>query len=382
MEYHYLQQVNSTRIAIIGGGLAGLTAAIHLRSKGYEVCVFEKDSYPNHKVCGEYLSNEILPYFNQIGVNLETIDAPQINKLQYSNLFGESLESDLELGGLGISRFTLDEFLYQNALEQGAEILIDSVNKIQFENGLFYLKTTSGNDYEFDFVLGAYGKRSNLDKHLKRNFIQSNSGWLGVKAHYKNDNFPDHLVALHNFEGGYCGLSKTDLGTINVCYLASYQSFKKYKNTQDFKNEVMIKNPFLDQFFSNSEMVFEKELSIAQISFDKKSAIQDHIIMLGDAAGLIHPLCGNGMAMAIHSAKIAVESLIKFEMDPATRDLIESEYERNWKDQFQLRLKAGRILQKILLNSKLSNISQKMIQTFPGILPKIITLTHGKPVHA
>lgn len=382
MDFHYIQQVNSTRIAIIGGGLAGLTAALHLSRKGYSISLFEKNSYPNHKVCGEYLSNEILPYLSEIGVNLIQTNAPVIHNLQYSSANGETLECALELGGIGISRYTLDELLYQTALNSGAEIIQDSVNEVSFENGKFSLISGEKELYEFDFVLGAYGKRSNLDKSLKREFIQSNSGWLGIKAHYKNSNFPEDLVALHNFEGGYCGLSRTDLGTINVCYLASYESFKRYRNTREFQEKVMTKNPRLDDFFNSSESVFEKELSIAQISFQKKSSVHEHVIMLGDAAGLIHPLCGNGMAMAIHSAKLAAESLIKYSADPSKRQHIENEYEQNWKNHFQYRLKAGRMLQKILLDPKLSKISQRMVQTFPGILPKLIKLTHGKPVHA
>jgi 2-polyprenyl-6-methoxyphenol hydroxylase-like FAD-dependent oxidoreductase len=56
---------------------------------------------------------------------------------------------------------------------------------------------------------------------------------------------------------------------------------------------------------------FEKPLTISQVSFEEK-CIENHIIMIGDTAGLIHPLCGNGMAMAIHSAKLATENTIHF----------------------------------------------------------------------
>jgi hypothetical protein len=55
--------------------------------------------------------------------------------------------------------------------------------------------------------------------------------------------------------------------------------------------------------FKNAVIQFEKPLTISQVSFEEKKC-ENHIIMIGDA-GLIHPLCGNGMAMAIHSAKLA-----------------------------------------------------------------------------
>lgn len=374
--------MNSTKIAIIGGGLAGLTAAIHLSQNGFEVTLFEKDEYPNHKVCGEYLSNEILPYLLQIGVDLKNIKYPEITRMQYSSGKGEMIDCNLDLGGMGICRYTLDEFLFQKALELNVEVIHAIVSTISFNENTFTLSYGNKDDFSADFVLGAYGKRSSLDKSMNRKFISSNSGWLGIKAHYQNEDFPDDLVALHNFEGGYCGLSRTDLGTVNVCYLASYKSFKRYKDPEIFQREVMMQNPNLRIFFNNSSSVFENNLSIAQISFDKKSTVENHILMLGDAAGLIHPLCGNGMAMAIHSAKIAADAILKFSGEIEKRSLIEKEYEENWRKNFRNRLIAGRTLQKILLDPKLSKMSQKMVQSFPGLMPKLIKLTHGKPVHA
>ena len=53
--------MRNQKIVIIGGGLAGLTAGIHLSKIGLSVQIFEKNDFPKHKVCGEYISNEVLP---------------------------------------------------------------------------------------------------------------------------------------------------------------------------------------------------------------------------------------------------------------------------------------------------------------------------------
>ena len=215
----------------------------------------------------------------------------------------------------------------------------------------------------------------------KREFIENKNGWLGIKSHYSNSNFPEDTVALHNFEGGYCGLSKTETGAVNVCYLATYKSFKKHKDPEAFKLNILYKNPYLKEFFENSTQLFDKDLSIAQISFERKSIVEDHILMLGDAAGLIHPLCGNGMAMAIHSAKIASEAIINnyndFKLD---RMALEQEYRSQWKSNFSSRLKFGGILQRVLLNPILAESTQKVVSIIPSILPFIIKKTHGSPI--
>ena len=98
-------------------------------------------------------------------------------------------------------------------------------------------------------------KRSNLDIELNRKFIQQKSPWLGVKAHYSG-NFPNDLVGLHNFEGGYCGVSKVENDVINICYLVQYESFKKYKNIVDFQENVIFKNKNLEAIFKESNLLF------------------------------------------------------------------------------------------------------------------------------
>ncbi|MBQ0740330.1 FAD-dependent oxidoreductase, partial [Aquimarina celericrescens] len=105
-----------------------------------------------------------------------------------------------------------------------------------------------------------------------------------------------------------------------------------------------------------------------------------HVFMIGDAAGLIHPLCGNGMAMAIQSAKILSELLINnYDSTSLHRTYIEKEYSLKWKNTFYKRLYAGRVLQKIVLNENLQYISYLVANAIPGIVPQIIKQTHGEP---
>lgn len=372
--------MDRSKVIIIGGGLAGLTASIHLAQNGLFVSLFEKDDYPHHKVCGEYLSKEVLPYFNYLKIPVNNLGPMDISRLLYSTLSGKFLEAELPLGGLGISRYALDNLLYNTAVNNGVDVHREKVISVEFSIGSHTVQTSEAN-YKADFVLGAYGKRSNLDKEFQREFFQNPAPWVAVKSHYENKDFPNDLVALHNFKGGYCGLSRTESGAVNVCYLSTYTSFKEFKDSELFKEKVLRKNPFLDRFFSESTELFQRPLSIAQVSFSRKSAVKDHILMLGDAAGLIHPLCGNGMAMAIHSAKIASEVLLKnLKSENPDRARVEKEYKRLWEEHFRKRLTTGKWLQKVLLKDSLAEFSQAVISRMPFLLPKIIKQTHGKPL--
>lgn len=369
----------STDIIIIGGGLAGLTAAIHLCRQGIAVTLIEKNTYPEHRVCGEYVSNEVLPYLQWLGINVWKANAVAIDSLVFSGTSGKAVNAKLPLGGFGISRYTLDELLYKQAVANGCKVIISAVNAVTFDNDLFTV-TASDNTYNARIVLGAFGKRSNMDHLLSRGFIQKKSPWLAVKAHYKGC-FPDNVVALHNFSGGYCGISKVENDVINICYLADYVTFKKYKNTTDFQHNVLYGNRHLEAVFESNTMLFEKPLTISQVSFDRKEPVENHILMMGDTAGLIHPLCGNGMAMAIHSAKIAAELVSYFFSGIiATRQELEERYRLEWGRQFSKRLRMGRLLNNAMRNGAVSTALMQAVQLFPALLPIIIKQTHGKPL--
>ncbi|HLT51046.1 MAG TPA: FAD-dependent oxidoreductase [Arenibacter sp.] len=364
-------------VIIIGGGLAGITAALHLKRENYHIAVFEKQDYPHHKVCGEYVSNEIVPYLESLGVVLPK--NIQINEMVLSTVVGKSLRAKLPLGGLGISRFALDTALYARAVAMGVVFIPENVVSAAFVKDTFLVEDQKENKYNSQFVIGAYGKRDTLDKRLDRHFTRSRSPWLAIKAHYRLDTFPDNEVGLHNFRGGYGGLSKTESGAVNFCYLTSYESFKKEKDIEHFNKNVVAKNPYLSHFLDKAEMIFASPLTIGQISFDKKKSVEAHMIMCGDTAGLIHPFCGNGMAIAVHSAKIASQLLHRYFMDPDyQRHQVESDYTLLWENTFGRRLWTGRQLQSVLLKQGISGLAMGTIGRFPTLLQKLIRETHGK----
>ena len=103
----------------------------------------------------------------------------------------------------------------------------------------------------------------------------------------------------------------------------------------------------------------------------------NHVIMLGDTAGLIHPLCGNGMAMAIHSAKLFSEIFITSKKTGQSRQAIEARYTSNWQASFSGRLQTGMLIQKMLLKPMATQVGFSIAKVIPGILPRLIKQTHG-----
>ena len=367
-------------VIIIGGGLAGLCSAIHLSKMDIKILLIEKNEYPKHKVCGEYISNEVLPYLAFLDIHPFEFGAVKIDNFQLSTTNNQLISAKLPLGGFGISRYQLDFILAKKAKKNGVQIVQDVVVNVSFKEAFFTIQTKQNNAFKAKICVGAFGKRSLLDVKMERNFIQKKAPYLGVKMHVKGS-FIKNVVALHNFKGGYCGVSKVENNTINLCYITSYLAFKKYKSIADFQENVVFKNTFLKEIFKNATPIFEKPLSISQISFETKNPIENHIIMCGDAAGMIHPLCGNGMSMAIQSAQIASPIIVQFlNGEIKSRKQLEKQYITKWNKQFKWRLKAGHCIAMLFRNHILAALLLQILKNVPFLLPIIIKQTHGKPI--
>ena len=368
-------------VIIVGGGLAGLTSAIHLSKREKHVLLIEKSAFPKHKVCGEYVSNEVLPYLNSLGIDPISEGAKKITKVHISTIKSNLIKGELPLGGFGMSRYFLDNLLVKKARLNGVQILKDTVDSINFKKESFTIITKSSGVFQSKITIGAFGKRSSLDQKMNREFIKKKSPYLAIKTHVKGL-FPQNLVALHNFKGGYCGVSKVENNAINVCYITEYRSFKKHKNITDFQEQVVFKNEHLKKIFKESTPVFEKPLTISQVSFQTKNPIENHIIMCGDTAGMIHPLCGNGMGMAISSARLASTRILQFlNGEIKTREGLEKQYFRDWNKEFKIRLKTGHFIAWLFRNQTISQIAYSILKRTPSLLPKMIKFTHGKQIH-
>lgn len=368
-------------VAIIGGGLAGLSLSIQCAKAGYRVVVFEKEKYPFHKVCGEYISFEAWDFLERLGVPLGEMNLPVIRKLLLSAPNGKLLEHELPLGGFGISRYKLDNLLADIARKNGVALLENiKVESVEFENEIFNIQYAT-KTVQSKIAAASFGKRSNLDIKWKRNFtLQKNNSlnnYIGVKYHLQTES-PIGQIALHNFKNGYCGISQVEDGKYCLCYMTTAKNLREHGNSiPQMEKNVIQKNPHLKAIFSTSSFLTDP-ITISQISFDKKSQVENHILFLGDAAGMITPLCGNGMSMALHAGKLAFEQINYFLENKIKREQMEIGYQRQWRLHFSKRLSTGRALQRFFGHTALSNLLISMLKPFPRIVNRLIRATHGK----
>lgn len=367
-------------IIVIGGGLAGLTLAIQSADAGYNVALYEKEIYPFHKVCGEYISFESHDFLERLGIDIKGLHLPIIKKLILSDIKGRQYQFHLPLGGFGISRFTLDNLLYKLAVQKGVHVFTNNkVQDIVYADDHFTVYHSIGTSIA-SVAAGAFGKRSNIDVKMNRSFALEKpdklNNYIGVKYHVKYQQQED-TIALHNFDDGYCGISKIENDTYCLCYLTTAQNLKRSNNSiHQMEKNILQKNPCLKEIFSSVEFVYQQPLTISQVSFKPKTQVENHLLMVGDTAGMITPLCGNGMSMAMYASRIAFECINDFIQQRISRSEMEKRYTALWRKQFSSRLWMGRTVQRLFGNTS-SILFLKTMKAFPFIAKQVIKQTHG-----
>ncbi len=378
-----MQATTKYDVAIIGGGLAGLTLAIQCAKAGFTTALYEKENYPFHKVCGEYISLESKDFLESVGINIANLQLPIIKTLNITDGYGNLYNFNLPLGGFGISRFMLDEQLYNLALQAGVHIFTQTkVQNVVFNNQQFAI-STNNHQHKATIAVGSFGKRSNIDVKLKRPFISQKNGrlqnFIGIKYHIK---YPHTIntIALHNFKNGYCGISKIEGDRFCLCYLTTADNLKINNGSiKQMEATILHKNPKLKDILTNAEFLYDEPLAISQISFSPKATVENHMLMIGDAAGLITPLCGNGMSMAMHASKLAFTEIKAYLQQDISRKDMEVNYTNQWKANFANRLFIGRFVQRLFGGNWSTYLFLKMLQHNKWLAYRLIALTHGSP---
>lgn len=359
-------------IGIIGAGIAGSCLAILLAQQGKKIAIFEKESYPKHKVCGEFISLESYDFFKQLGLPLDQWNLPIIDKLKLTSKKGTIFNHTLKMGGFGLSRAKLDYELTQlykgyNNITYYANTKVDNVvgDTIHFGDATIQAK----------LILGTHGKYS--ANYTPQSKVHQSKNYLGVKYHIKG-NFSDDLISLHSFEGGYCGMSKIEENTYCLCYLIDSKLLKANNNDiHKLEKSILYKNQALKELFETALFVWENPLIISNVKFKKGRTRVNNILFAGDAAGSISPLSGNGMSIAARTALLLAETISKTENFKE----LALDYDKSWNNSFRQKVNSARILNSIMLHAATHNVVLKLFNSIPLLGSYVINSMQGKPFY-
>ena len=372
---------------VIGAGLAGSAAATHLARAGVCVLLLEADAFPHDRMWGEFLSPEAAPMLARLGASAAVAAAgpSRMTEARITSPGGLVWSASLPASAMGLSRRVLDALLFENAASARAVTLAPArvTNVVGTPGGTrrvtYRLRDGGTREVSARLVLGAWGKRSPLDRTLARRFLFQDHDTFALKAHYHGPSV-GHRVELHAFDGGYCGLADVEGGQVNLCLLAETRLLRAHGGDPDaFARAVLPTNPALGAWLAGAERIHERFIAISQVPFSPKEQVVDGVLLLGDAAGLISPLAGNGMAMALASAEMVAPLALAYLDGKLSQADLEREYTRQWRGRFAWRLRLGRVLQPLMFQPRTLAVGLRLLRVAPFVGRALVAGTREAP---
>ncbi len=353
---------------VVGAGPAGSAAAAVLASRGARVLLVEKDRFPRSKVCGEFLSAEAMASIDRIGAR-EALEAALPERIEEGSLHlsnGASVPFRLPAPALGVSRRVLDTLLAQRAAALGAQVRFDTrVRAIEgsLREG-FRVRFVEGGaaeeETEARVVVGAWGRWDALDRSLERRFLRRpryfgwNRGFEGGAPLLAG------RVRLYLYPGGYCGLSRVEGAGVNLAGVISEAAHRRLNGGWDaVLRHARESNPALDRDL-DALLPGAGFLGTVPVIFAAKPPVEDGVLMVGDAAGVIDPFSGQGQAAALASGILAADAASEFlegRVSPA--ELLEA-YGRAWRARFSRGFAWSAVLRSLILDTRLGSAAARI----------------------
>ena len=351
-------------VAVIGAGVAGSSLAATLSARGHRVLLLDKDRFPRHKVCGEFLSPEAQASLGALGVHAEVVQRHPValTRATIASPRGATVEMTLPGAAWGLSRYALDEALLNAAQRLGAvawtQITVSDIRKTAAGYTLTARRRGDAGPLSVQArtVIAACGRHGVAALPPQPRKIATRRLHVGVKAHYAGVSMP-RTCELFLFRGGYVGVNAVESldgqSRVNVCALVSYPAFATAgRSTKAVFEAAMSRHPALAERLRGGTLLPETVCAVAPVDTYRQAAPwgegPNGVACVGDTASMIPPLCGDGMAMALRSVELCAPLADEFLRGELTREQWQSRYAAAWRDEFAPRLRTGRLLQRAL----------------------------------
>ena len=309
-------------VAVIGAGPAGSAVAALLASRGVTTALIDRDAFPRDKLCGEFLSYDAQPVVELLGLADALSAFPTISRCRVVGS-GRTYEFVFPRAAHGASRLQFDELLFRRAGTMGATLLDGwTASQLAGGSGSWSIRIERNGQTQTvraRALVGAWGRWGRFDRQMERAFVEDRSHrHFGFKRHYRGPSTGD-VIELYSYGRGYLGVSPVEGGLTNICGLVHASRIAGMKGGwESFITEVRREQPALEHLFSDKEPAQDEFLSCEPVIFRPRAPVERGIFMVGDASGIVDPLTGNGMAMALQGALLAAPFLLKEMAQPGS----------------------------------------------------------------
>lgn len=398
---------------IIGAGPAGSSLAAVLARQGWKVRLLEQQPRFGHKVCGEFVSWEAQDILRSLGLygQVQAAAPAALKRAVITSRSGVSAKIPLGSGSWGLSRRALDSTLAGTARSAGAELSLGTrVLRFQQVNGGYEVEARANGrplELECRALFAACGRvgsaelpprpqtafcanppasrRTSVRPPRSRTSSAEPSPrtaarLIGIKQHYANLRMPAQ-VELFFFDGGYVGLAPIEGEAVNLCLLASQESLRGAGgDPAGLINALAARLPALAARLKGAVPVHPAPLAAAPVDLWRTAEPWDSIPCVGDAAAMIPPLAGDGIAAALRSVELCAPLAHDYLRGELTLEQWKRLYRRTWHASFDRPLAVARRLETWLGARLFSDLLLGVGALFPPAAGKLAKLTRSRPI--
>ena len=300
-------------VLVIGGGVAGCAASIALARKGRCVTLIERESTPRHKVCGEFLSGEALEDLHALGIDVASLGAVPIDYVRLAAA-RRAAEAPLPFAAASLTRKALDTALIAEAIAAGVRVELGrSVQTLARTRGNLWQATLDdGTTRDAPMVFLATGKHD-LRGHARPKDPQR---WVAFKMYFRLA--PGQAAELARaselmlYPGGYGGIQPVQGGVANLCCVVQQRYLAGAGNRwENFLAKMQQDCPHLAMRLAGAEPLLAKPITITHIPYGYiRRTSEDGLYCIGDQAAVIPSFTGDGISVALHTARCAVAAYL------------------------------------------------------------------------
>jgi menaquinone-9 beta-reductase len=392
---------------IVGGGPAGATAGGLLAQAGHPVVICEHKKFPRHKVCGEFISAQARPVLERLGLleRFDSLAGPEIRRFAAYPAEGPMLSAAMPAAGgkypRSLSRDVLDEMLLERAVTLGAQVLQPChVTEIQGNAAEgFGVSTSTNGPIKARCVVLAHGlaQRGAMDGH---DIATPSGGYMCFKCHMEGCDTSDETIAIGGVRGLYAGLVRTsDNGDgRGNCVAPPFQAVNGSLRGSPEPHGDVHSSRYTLAFVVNVDQIaklgggadahlqhllmnnrgFRTALANAKrigpwyasgpMAPGVRRIYHDGRFFVGNAAGEVHALVGEGMTLAMRGAMRLAESIAAVDPSLGNLDGIGRAYEHAWNREFRGRYRAANVFAHLMVRPTLATLAAGLLDAFPALL--------------
>jgi len=306
-------------VLILGGGVAGCAAAIALARKGRQVTLIEREPTPRHKVCGEFLSGEALEDLHLLGIDVPSLGAVPIHYVRLAAA-RRAAEAPLPFPAASLTRKALDTALIAEAITAGVRVERGrSVQALARTAPDAWQATLDDNTiHEAPTIFLATGKHD-LRGHARPEDPQR---WVAFKMYFRLAPAQAAELAraseLMLYPGGYGGIQPVEGGIANLCCVVQQRYLARVGHRwENFLAKMQQDCPHLAMRLAGAEPLLAKPIAITHIPYGYiRPTSEDGLYCIGDQAAVIPSFTGDGISIALHTARCAVAAYLAAEPSP------------------------------------------------------------------